>query len=59
LAGSVDNKNIFFGKTSATLDKMVFTTLTPNAVSEVPTLRRIMIETNMTLASQPKLYFCG
>lgn len=59
LGGSVDNKNIFFGKTSATLDKMVFTTLTPNAVAEVPSLRRIMIETNVTLASQPKLYFCG
>ena len=59
LAGSVDNNNIFFGKTSATLDKMMFTTLTPNTVAEVPTLRRIMIETNVTLASQPKLYFCG
>ena len=51
LGGSIDNKNIFFGKTSATMDQMLFTTLTPNIGVEVPTIRRMILETNVTLVT--------
>jgi hypothetical protein len=49
LGGTIDNKMLFFSKASATLDTMIFTSVLPTTSGGVPSLRRMIIEKNVTL----------
>ena len=59
LGGMIDTNVMFFAKGSANIDTMIFTSVKPTTSGGVPSIRRMMIEKNVTLASQPKIYFCG
>jgi hypothetical protein len=49
LGGTIDNKMLFFSKASATLETMIFTSVLPTTSGGVPSLRRMIIEKNVTL----------
>ncbi len=58
LAGE-NGKSLFFAKASGNLNKVFTTTLSSKTAADTLTMRRLLLEKDVVLDDNQKLYFCG